>query len=101
MHTDLEVYYQLLLRSYRRYLEAERRVSSAREGLREVFPVREIPYHGTIGAPGSRFRRLYDERASALFRLQSAHEKFRAAQRRVERRNASTCDVFLIGWQKD
>lgn len=101
MHTDLDIYYQLLLRCYRRYLEADRRVSSALDELRDFFPVQEIPHRGTIGAPGSRFRRLHDERAAALLRLQSAHRKFRAAQRRIARRQQRPRKAFLISLRVD
>jgi hypothetical protein len=87
MHRELAAYQRLLITSYRRYLEAEHALSSGLSDMRALFPPDCTPYRGTIGAPGSRVRRLYEYRDRALLRLHTAREEFKAARARSDQRH--------------
>ena len=82
MQEELKAYHRLLVVTYRRYLLADLLLASAIDDMRAFFPPERKPSRGTIGAPGSRIRRLHDDRDRALHRLQSAHQKFRVAKTR-------------------
>lgn len=96
MNRELTAYQRLLLIAYERYLETDLRLAQAMNDMRGFFPVNRMPYRDTIGAPGSRVRRLHDDRDRALLRLQSAYEKFKAAKTRAERRTRHQAETYLI-----
>ena len=83
----LETHHRFVAVAYRRYLDADQMLVLALNDLREVFPANRMPYRGTIGAPGSRIRRLYEDRDRALCRLQASFEEFKAAKARMAARS--------------
>jgi hypothetical protein len=95
MQQELTAYHRLLVVSYRRYLDADLTLTLARDEMRTFFPAGSMPPRGAIGAPGSRMRRLHEDRDRALLRLQSSYEKLRAARARVAQRNADRPEAIL------
>ena len=96
MHQSVAAHYRLLVVAYRRYLDADRRLALALGEMEAFFPARQIPRRGTIGAPGSRIRRLCDARDQALLRLQSCYAKFRAAKGRGVQREVEHGETLLL-----
>lgn len=84
MHPYLVSRRRLLVMASRTYREAD---DAWRAGLRQaaqfVPEAAERPHH-TIGNPGSRIRRLYEDRERALDRLANARQKMAVARRRLE-----------------
>lgn len=101
MHRELTAHYRLLAAVYRRYVDADFRLAKARNELRVLFPVDQVPYRGTIGAPRSPIRRLHEERDRALLRFQSAYVKFKTAKARVHKREASRRITLLLSFQRE
>lgn len=101
MHRELAAYQRLLVIAYRRYLEADRALASRLSDMRAVFPPHSVPYRGTIGAPGSPIRRLYEDRDHALLRLHAAREKFNAARARIHRRPARSTKILFLTIHND
>lgn len=96
MQEELAAYHRLLVIAYRRYLDADLVLALATNDMRTFFPADRMTYRGTIGAPGSRVRRLHEERDRALLRLQSSYEKSRAAKARVEQRQSSRTETLFL-----
>jgi len=96
MHKDLSAYYRLLMMTHRRFLIADEAWRAAQADMHAIFPAHQMPFSGTIGAPGSRMRRLHDARTDALLRLETAHEKFTRAKARSAHRRAPKFEVFLL-----
>ncbi|WP_372611594.1 hypothetical protein [Aquicoccus sp.] len=96
MHRELAAYQRLLIVAYRRYLEADHALASKLDDMRAVFPPERIPYRGTIGAPGSPVRRLYEDRDRALLSLHSAREKLDAARARICQRQARPTKILFL-----
>lgn len=90
MHADLETRHRVLLLVYRRYLAADRAWSLAPREVKAWFPSDNQPNPFTIGDPGSRIRRLYDNRDRAMLQLHAARLKLRLARRRIAERNRKT-----------
>lgn len=96
MNRELAAYQRLLVFAYRRYLEADHALASRLSDMRTFFPPDSMPYRGTIGAPGSRIRRLYEDRDRALQRLHAARAKFNAARARLDQRHAGPTEVLFL-----
>ena len=101
MQEELAAHHRLLAVAYRRYLDADLTLALATNDMRTFFPTNRQPYRGTIGAPGSRIRRLHDKRDLALLRLQSSYELFAAARARVARRHASRTETLFLSLHID
>lgn len=99
MNKDLAAYHRLLGVAYRRYLDADLVLALAMDDMRSCFPANRVPYRDTIGAPGSRIRRLHEDRDRALFRLQSSYKKFRAAKARIEQRHSRRRETLFVTLQ--
>ena len=101
MNRELAAYQRLLVIAYHRYLEADQALASRLSAMRAFFPPDSMPYRGTIGAPGSRVRRLYEDRDRALLRLHAAREKFNAAKARLDRRHPRATEVLFLAVRID
>ena len=79
---------RVLLKAYRRYLDAESDLRTAQEEALRWFPQNSRPQVLPIGQPGSRVRQLHDRRERALARLvairQMLPETRRGAYRTVQ-----------------
>lgn len=96
MNDEILAYYRLLALTYRRFLQADAALQSARENMRTIFPANRMPYGGAIGSERSRIRRLIDERTDALIRLETSYAKFNAAKQRASRRRVGSVEVFQL-----
>ncbi|QFS82566.1 hypothetical protein FIU97_07070 [Roseivivax sp. THAF40] len=67
---------------YQRYLASDRAWQQAQRDARAWFPVGARPTGLLIGAPGSKLRKLYEQRDRALLQLQAAQRKFDEARQR-------------------
>lgn len=85
MHPDLSVQREVLIRSYRLYLDADRDWNIAVREAKTWFPARRRATAIMFGDPGSRVRRLYEARERALQRLLIAREKLENARQRLAR----------------
>lgn len=86
MHPYLNTRRRVLFRAARSYDTAD---TAWKAGLREasaLVPETIGRSRWMIGNPGSRIRRLYDDREKALQRLAVAHLKLKIAQDRLARR---------------
>ncbi len=77
-------------------MDTDLRLVAALNDMQLFFPPDRVPYRGTVGAPGSRIRRLHEERDRALLRLQSAYTKLKTAKARVHQREASRRMTLLL-----
>jgi hypothetical protein len=95
MRSDLDLRRRVLMKLYRRYLTADR--DWVEETRLAVAWLPEAPPGklALIGNPGSRVRRLYDRRETALERLHVARAKLEMARRRMEAREGRRV-VLLI-----
>ena len=89
MHHDLSVQRRALSKSYRLYLDADRRWTLAVQETKSGFSGVPCPPTSFLGDPGSRLRRLHDARDRALQRLLVAREMSDLARRRLEGQNGS------------
>lgn len=83
MHPYLEIRRRMLDKAVRRYALAD---AAWRQGLEQaalLVPGAIGRGHAMIGNPGSRVRRLYDERDRALQRLAAARLKLHEARGRI------------------
>ncbi|SDC62647.1 hypothetical protein [Ruegeria marina] len=83
MHPYLKIRRRMLDKALRRYALAD---AAWRRGLEQaalLVPGAMGRGHVMIGNPGSRVRRLYDERDRALQRLAAARTKLHEARRRI------------------
>ncbi|MGS4947494.1 hypothetical protein ACVDG3_18610 [Meridianimarinicoccus sp. RP-17] len=83
MTFDIEVRRRALFLFYDRYIRAERSLRLAQRGARAFFPEGARPSVVLIGNPGSRMRRLSDQRDRRLAQLTLAHQRFHEARRRA------------------
>ncbi|MCV2869913.1 hypothetical protein OEW28_14875 [Defluviimonas sp. WL0002] len=97
MHRDLSVQRRALSKSYRLYLDADRRWTVAVQETKSWFSGTTRPPTAFLGDPGSRVRRLYDARDRALQRLLVARGKLEEARRRLrDRKSSSGRTLYLI-----
>jgi len=98
MHPYLKTRRRLFAHAVQTYIRAD---AAWRQGLRDAAVlVPELRVHGVwmIGNPGSRMRRLYEERNRALDRMASARAKLAVARRRLARRQGvGRIDVVMLG----
>ncbi|WP_197917261.1 hypothetical protein [Thiosulfatihalobacter marinus] len=89
MHPDLKARRRMVMHTSRAYVAADLSLRRALEDARTLVP--DVIDHSIwrIGHPGSRIRRLYDERHRALERMQVACLKFDLARRRLLARQRS------------
>ncbi len=83
MHPYLEIRRRMLDKATRRYAEADTALRQALEQAALLVPGAIGRGYLMIGNPGSRVRRLYDERDRALQRLAAARAKLHEARGRV------------------
>ena len=83
MHRYLHVRRRYLRLSYDRYVAADREWARAIEEAQSWFPREGLSEHFSMGNPGSRLRKLFEQRERALLRLQSARQKFDEARARL------------------
>ena len=76
--------------AYRRYLTAERAWTEALREARSWFPRESRPGRTTIGTPGSRLRRSYEQRQRAILLLEAARQKLEVARLRLSARERAT-----------
>ena len=90
MHADLLTRRRVLLLTYQRYLEADRAWKAALRDVNTWFPPTRRPGPAMIGNPGSRVRRLYEQRERALLQLDTARLKLETARKRLAERRRTT-----------
>ena len=83
MKSEFENRRRALLIFYRRYLAADRAWRLAQAEAVSWFPVQFRPAVPPIGNPGSKLRRLHDQRDRALAKLTVAHLKLGNARKRA------------------
>ena len=86
MQSELATRRRALRVTYLRYIEADCAWREALEEMRAWFPATLRPNRDAMGNPGSRIRRLYEERARALVLLEAAHAKLDTARARLDQR---------------
>ncbi|MCW3784575.1 hypothetical protein [Defluviimonas salinarum] len=96
MHPDLGVQRKVLVKSYRRYLDADHDWTMAVEQSLSWVQPRDRPQVSGLGEPGSRVRRLYEARERALQRLVAARDKLERARRRIEQRDRAPRRLLLL-----
>ncbi|MGR3635007.1 MAG: hypothetical protein ACU0BK_03680 [Shimia sp.] len=83
MHPDLKTCRRLFVQASQSYTAADFAWRKALSHARALVPGAVSRKVSTIGAPGSRMRRLYEARDKALHRLQVAHLKLDVARTRL------------------
>jgi len=83
MHPDLRGRRRVLVESYQRFLIADREWVVAVRQARAWMPGEISPKQGVMGNPGSKVRRLYEQRDRAVRRLQLVREALGRARLRV------------------
>lgn len=96
MHSDLQTRRRVLLVAYRRYLEAERALSLARQEMKTWFPASLRPGDTAIGQPGSRIRRVYERRERAILQLTAAKGKLESARTRLTARRPAPLQLVRV-----
>ena len=96
MHSDRQTRRRVLLVTYRRYLEAERALTLARQEMKGWFPAAARPGETAIGQPGSRIRRVYDRRERAILQLAAAKEKLEIARVRLAARRPAPLQLIWV-----
>jgi hypothetical protein len=96
MHSDLQTRRRVLLVTYRRYLEAERALTLARQEMKGWFPAAARPGETAIGQPGSRIRRVYDRRERAILQLAAAKEKLEIARVRLAAKRRAPLQLIWV-----
>ncbi len=86
MHIELVTRRRVLLKSYRRYLEADRAWEMALGEMRTWFPAENRAGTLSIGNPGSTMRRKYACRERALRQLEVVRIKLQTARQRLTAR---------------
>ena len=86
----LEKHRRILILALRRYQEAAREWSLAAQAARDWFPLSARRAALAIGSPGSRIRRLHEQRERALLRLAAARQLLDEARTRPR------CAVLLL-----
>lgn len=100
MHADLETRRRVLMLTYQRYLDADRAWRIALDDLKHWFPANSRPGPSAIGTPGSRIRRLHDQREHALRQMEVARRKLDVARRRLTARslNIRARQILLVSY---
>jgi shikimate kinase len=83
MHPDLEFRRLVLNKTYRRYLAAEEVWLEASREVLTWFPKQDRRTAVTVGNPGSRIRKIYEQRDRALNNLAVARLNLEEAKRRI------------------
>jgi shikimate kinase len=98
MHPDLEFRRLVLNKTYRRYLAAEEVWLEASREVLTWFPKQTRRAAVTIGNPGSRVRRIYEQRDKALNNLAVARLHLEEGKRRIAeaRHPAGPMKVMLV-----
>lgn len=88
MHPDLKARRRMVIHASRAYMVADLSLRRALEDARVLVP--DVIDHNVwrIGHPGSRIRRLYDERHRAMERMEVARLKLDLARRRLMERRS-------------
>ena len=94
MRRHLEPQRRVLVIAYQRYLAADRALQSARATALSWLPEAPTRHTPLIGDPGSRVRRLYEQRDRALARLTLARRALEEAQSRTRQHTSRT--LYLI-----
>ena len=87
MHPDLKTRRRMVIHASRAYMVADLSLRRALEDARGLVP--DVIDHNVwrIGHPGSRIRRLYEERHRAMERMDVARLKLDLARRRLAARH--------------
>ena len=96
MHTYLVTRRRVLLVNYQRYLEADRAWDTALREVRTWFPSSSQSGLLAIGNPGSKIRKIYEQRERALMQLEAAHLKLETARQRLNARRVKTQASFVV-----
>jgi hypothetical protein len=96
MDPTLEIHRRVLVRSYRRYLAADRSYQAAIAQAATWFPVVESKGVIMIGDPGSAIRRDYERRDRALARLRLARSLLEEARLRTAEQKAEQSFSWLV-----
>ena len=96
MHTYLVTRRRVLLVNYQRYLEADRAWDTALHEVKTWFPSNCQPSLLVIGNPGSKIRKIYEQRERALMQLEAAHIKLETARQRLNARRVKTQASFVV-----
>lgn len=101
MHADLKVRRRVLQLTFQRYLDADRALTLAVREARLWFPSQRRPTVTSLGNPGSRVRRLHEQRDKALCQLEVARLKLDFAKERLKqrRRDGKTARIALISYR--
>ncbi|TCL07973.1 hypothetical protein BXY66_0004 [Shimia isoporae] len=83
MHPDLKTRHRLFVQASQSYAVADRAWRIGLRNARSLVPIAVSSKVSTLGAPGSRIRKLYEDREKALQRFQVAHVKFDIARARI------------------
>lgn len=96
MQIELRTRHRVLALASQRYVQADLAWRAALSAAAQIVP--EVSGHGywMIGEPGSRIRRLYDQRQRALERLDAARSKWTVAKHRLERRRAQERQTVVL-----
>jgi hypothetical protein len=95
MHEDLSLRRRALIKIYVRYLQADRDWLAACRAAVAWLPTAPPAKLALIGDPGSRVRRLYEDREKARLRLLVARDKLQVARHRHAERRASHVVLLL------
>lgn len=100
MHADLANRRRVLQVIYLRYQDADRALKMAIEEMKTWFPNDGQPRSSTIGNPGSRIRRLYEQRERAVLQLGVAHLKLNVARQRlaIRRQKAQAKPILFVSY---
>ena len=96
MHTYLVTRRRVLLLTYQRYLKADRAWDTALRDVKTWLPSSSQPSHLIIGNPGSKIRKIYEQRERALMQLEAAHLKLETARQRLTARRAKTQTSWVM-----
>lgn len=103
MDIDLVTRRRVLLATYQRYLRADLAWNTSVREAKTWFPSSSQPSSSSIGNPGSKVRRLYEQRKCALLKMRAARVKLEAARQRLAMRHgeAEVSQVFLLTYAAD
>lgn len=103
MHTDLKARRRVLIMTYRRYLDADRAWTVAQGELKTWFPGISLSHRSQIGDPGSRVRRLYEQRNRAMLQFEAARRKLDEGRKRLppRRRPVPAAHLLLVSYSRD
>lgn len=96
MHADLAVRRRVLLVTYQRYMKADRAWDAELREVKTWFPSSSQPGFLIIGNPGSKIRKIYEERQRALMQLEAARLKLETAKQRLTARREKTQAAWVV-----